>query len=243
MKDIGRLLPPEWLDVPVWNDLIAAMQQVLGEQAHDVIDKLAVIRRAEELNRELSVLTARTLGFKFDSTLIGDAEYRRLVEFIGLYYDQKASGDFLNFMGWIKNTRFTIRPLWGKRNVKTNEYSQFGYGSVAFTGNTIFDGHMDGWFPTTHVDLTYDQENFPLPSDADLVEMFTKLAPINLVLRYVYPTYPLDSKYLYFVPLFNVVERDRYFSSCFLAYSQIIVLATHETNSDRVFSSTTYVAA
>ena len=138
-------------------------------------------------SRELLTLTAKNLGFNYFSDTFTDIDYQRLIQFWGLFLNEKAPDSFINFIGFIKNTEISATLLWTNRDyqdfVSIDQIPAFNV--VTGTGGTILDpkeDHTDSYFPTPHVEVRYNPTNYNF-TFAELQELFRQIAPTHVVLE------------------------------------------------------------
>lgn len=145
---------------------------------------------------------ARSMGFDYFSDRITDEDYARIYKFIGEYWQDSGTEDFVAFMGFIKNMRLEIDQLWTRDkgdnatsdDVELRKYSFleiFDPSTMlpAWAGLITQEGidtnktpqGMD--YPTSHVAISYDIAVSQSLDLFDLVNLFYYLAPIHLVLE------------------------------------------------------------
>lgn len=197
MRD--RLLPPNYTDASLWKDLADAIDAVFKDSIDNPVKLLPLLRdtfpyRFAEWGEELPygifdktdlypfpkeeyILVNNYLGFSFSNSLFEREDFQNLSSNIGSYYAVKGSENFMDFFGYCLGAQFNAVPLW------TQNYADFYEEGDLAIGTPVYQG--GSWYPTTHVDLTYDFAKFGIFSPYDVADFFYYVAPINLVLRRV----------------------------------------------------------
>lgn len=134
--------------------------------------------------RSILVYQAEQLGFFLLSDSLTDEDYKRVVDFVSLYYPESGTKNFILFMGFVLNAVFTIAQMWSNTN-PGDDYVLF---SELSTGDVPIWESGGIWYPTSHVVISYDSLQFPSLSTTDVTTIFYLLAPIHLYL------YRIDAK-------------------------------------------------
>lgn len=164
------LLPGKFQAVPAWSDFAGQVETLMQQNLWGPITQLAQVRRPYLTERTYLILTAKLLGLDIKSDGFPDQTVRVMVEHLTRYYAYKGTDQFAEFLGFINNTRFTLKRQW------TTDYKTF-YDEPG--GTTWYDGGT--WYVTPHVVLTYDATQYT-PDPSDLKAQFYLFAPIHLVL-------------------------------------------------------------
>lgn len=156
--------------------------------------------------RSVLIDGARLLGFDYFSDSLTDEDYARIYRYVNEYWDDSAGSNFIDFMGFIKNTRFNIEQLWteDKGDYATSSdpiislypflEPNYGFYKPVYDKNTTPNmnaqqGDNNRHYPTAHVQLDYDLSftDGPLSQEdfEDIICLFYFLAPIHLVLERV----------------------------------------------------------
>lgn len=194
--DYKRLLTEQFKDVVafssgeegVWTALANSLNTVYKKNVDYPRDLLRKIRDERDNERIHIIKGTKQLGFDYRSDDFSDEEFRRLMLFLGLYYEQKGSVAFSRFLGYIKNSIFKIDQLW------TEDYLTFVKKSSVSTEDYLIKGGT--FYPTSHVSLSYDSSKFPI-DDSDVFSLFYKIAPIHLVLEALESQYFFDPDYVF----------------------------------------------
>lgn len=153
------------------------------------------------LSRSLKILVTKMLGLEYNSDVLTDDDYDRLILFLGIYNRQKGPDHFINFLGYIKDLDLSMHKLW------TEDYVDFRLNKPQSALDIFSNGT---WYQTTHVGLLYpDLGGIDNLDPRDIENLFYKLAPINLVLKWIASQTILDLTTLLIGT--NIVETD-YFS-------------------------------
>ena len=202
-NDWKTVLIPRLRETEAWSDLFDAISEVFANNIYKYIELLRYIRDPAKQDKQVNILQAEFLGFRYNSDKFTDEEYANIVYFLN-YYNRKVKGtqDFINFLGWVKNAKFKLVQLWatGKYNYSDDPtvedpFEQEGWVTAR---NSLVDGTGQGlYYPTSHVDLTYNGEDFHI-DESDVWYLFYKCAPIHLVLRSIAAVITADPYYLNF---------------------------------------------
>lgn len=157
-------------------------------------------------DRDVMIEQARNLGFDYFSNDIQDDDYQRIVTYLAKFWKNNGGDHFVSFMGFIKRTRFEIEQLWteaigdpGQPSIGTTPANERDYYSnllsrseyltkiwnrVDFNPLLTEDQEMRGaFYPTSHVELSYDVLDHPSIDKLDTLTLFYLLAPIHLVMH------------------------------------------------------------
>ena len=163
---------------PLWVDMADAISDVNAIHVLEPRRELQRIRNPDGLDRPYLIGNVRHLGFDYRSDTIPDEMYRLLMKMFALYLPENGTVTFVDFLGFIKNTRFDIERLW------TKDYKNFAE-LYQVPDNDRISANNRGFYPTSHVRLYYDAEDYPINEYADVYPLFYKIAPIHLVLERV----------------------------------------------------------
>lgn len=193
-------------DNPVWQDLIKIYESTQGNALDQQAIQLSEIRDMNRLtdsgattndqggmldpvdhelfDRATMVRICTMLGFGYpniNDQLFSTEDYLRIARNIGDYYKDQGTDSFIKFYGYCLNVKFDLQPTW------TNDYKNFFAEEDTTVGLPVWKGGT--WYPTSHVNLTYDAEHSPGLGRNDLRDFFNYLAPLNLVLLHVVEAY------------------------------------------------------
>lgn len=145
--------------------------------------------------RDALLKNAYIMGFDFFNNKLSDEDLQRLYEFLQLYWDESGSDDnFMKFIGFIKNARFDLIPLWSYEDDEIKTYEDLANNPDKDVYPVLSDKPRDAltvneggkWYLTSHVEIRYDLSQFgdfyTLNLD-DLETLFYYFAPIILVLE------------------------------------------------------------
>lgn len=193
------LLPP-YMSHQAWQDLADAVETLFDENVTPWVGALAALRhsfigdRTDSNSPLAAALAARDLipdtayttfdvtterlrlnmlGCRLSSVVGSDPEtLARFTRHVGSYWQEKGTSRLTDFLAFCTNSNVTVDMLW------TTDYVDFS----ATPGTPVWEG--GAWYPTTHVDLTFDGVSF----DADVpsfIRFFYDLANYNVVIRRV----------------------------------------------------------
>lgn len=157
-------------------------------------------------SRNTLVAQASNLGFDYFADTIQDDDYQRVVTYISTFWKHNGGNNFVDFMGFIKRMRLEIGQLWTesigdpglpsigtepandkdfyKQFVSESEYLTPVWERLDFNPNLTLDQELAGaFYPTSHVELSYDVLDHPQVDKLELLTLFYKLAPIHLVMH------------------------------------------------------------
>lgn len=133
-------------------------------------------------DRNWLIRNAQMLGFDFFSSELTTQDYYRIAKFVALYWPEGGNERFVNFLGFVKNIRFDLVKLWSKdtnpqvEDVEYDGLEDFKPGMIPIWDN-------GEWYPTSHVELRYDGEEYSRADLGDVRALFYALAPIHIVLQ------------------------------------------------------------
>lgn len=157
-------------------------------------------------DRDVLVDQAKNLGFDYFSSSLQDDDYQRIITYLAKFWKQNGGDHFVGFMGLIKRTRFDIEQLWteaigdpglpSEGTDPANEYDYYAnllsrseylpkmWNRLDFNPLLTTDQALNGtYYPTSHVELSYDILDRPNLDKLDITSLFYLLAPIHLVLE------------------------------------------------------------
>ena len=177
--DLTQLLSDTMRVRPPWLALATVASQVLYERVENYRISFEASRDSNFIGRTLRILLLSMAGLRWNSDIITDDAYQRLVDNISLYNQSHGDSDFVLFIGYCLGFEIEMVTLW------TTNYLNFVVGPQV---DSIFDDPPGPWYPTSHVGLLYEEyaPNAPTPSQQDaLVGIFYSVAPIHLVLEFI----------------------------------------------------------
>ncbi len=131
--------------------------------------------------RQLLIRNAQESGFNILAERLNDEDFARLVQTLAMYYAQKGTKAFINYIGYIKNVELKATQMWAQEDTSTDAYVNMQPEPL---GTTILEDPVAGtWYPTSHYRVEYDAEFFNTFNDNDFIELFLKFAPIHIVLE------------------------------------------------------------
>ena len=202
-NDWKTVLIPRLRETEAWSDLFDSISEVFANNIYKYVELLHYIRDPSKQDKMTNIMQAEFLGFKYNSDKFTDEEYANIVYFLN-YYNRKVKGtyDFINFLGWVKNAKFKLVQLWAQGEYNYSDdptvKDPFQEEGWVTSRNSLVDGTGNQkWYPTSHVDMTYNGEDFHI-DESDVWYLFYKCAPIHLVLRAIAAVITADPYYLNF---------------------------------------------
>lgn len=174
--DNTRLLVPESEDTEFYNTWLRAISTVADGVVHSPREALARLRFSP-VDAYYGSLNAQMLGLKVPLLSFTEAEYSRLMRWLGIFVQTRgASTQFINFLSFIKNVPIEYIPLWAT-----------DLDDIATLTETPDTSILDGgdYFPTPFYDVYYSLDFAPDVTTDDIKILLGAVAPIHLVLRNV----------------------------------------------------------
>jgi hypothetical protein len=157
-------------------------------------------------DRQTLIDQSRNLGFDYFSSSLQDDDYARIVSYLSKLWRANGGEHFIDFMGFIKRTRFEIEQLWtesigdpGSPSIGADPANELDYyanlmsrseylpkmwNRLDFNPLLTVDQELPGtYYPTSHIELGYDILDRPNLDKVDITTLFYMLAPIHLVLE------------------------------------------------------------
>jgi hypothetical protein len=174
--DYTQLLGDLPLEIPFWEDLFTAFGDVSNPVIEAPREDLQNIR-SPNVEPYYASLNLQMLGFKAPALSFMPPQYKLLMANMGKFIQTRgASAQFINFIGYILNTKLGYIPLWADNISDINSLNAV-YGTPIWEAGT--------WFPTPFYDIEVNIDDFPTTDAAQLTFLFTVLEPIHLVLRQI----------------------------------------------------------
>jgi hypothetical protein len=133
--------------------------------------------------RDLLVKQVNMLGMKLRSAgIISNDGYQAIARWVGMYWFQKGTEAFIDFINYSLSSSLTVIKLW------TSDYVNFLPDGDPGIGTPLWEG--GDWYPTTTVDIIAagGLTNIDIPT---LVNFFYEIANYNLVLQSITISYNL----------------------------------------------------
>jgi hypothetical protein len=143
------LLSPEVLDAAVAGNLVS-------ESALHAFD------------RETRLQSIAMSGLRIpESDKFLEGHYERLQRELSTYWYSKGTGSVVDFIAYVLNVPVSMSVLW------TEDYVNFFVEGNPSIGSPVYEGGT--WYPTTHVQLAYDQTSAPGVPLSTLLSLFYSL--------------------------------------------------------------------
>lgn len=198
------LLPPYLRLSPYFEELSDSVDEVFSDMVDNKIRVLQNIRNMWVTNpeleqkvlegsalqfedwsipeREILVQQVNMLGMKLKTAgVLTDNAYQRIARFLGMYWFEKGTYAFVEFINYCVGSELEVYRLWSRNNIP-GQYSDLTRAKADGTppGKPIWEGGE--WFPTTHVELESKGNMMNLDVQT-LSEFFYEIANYNLVLQ------------------------------------------------------------
>lgn len=210
----------DWLDTPIGKGKVTLSRRTRSNEnnnnyTYDFQDWVEVQVDGKEFvtlpvqtlhDRNTMIAQASNSGFDYFSSTLQDDDYARIVTYVNKFWRFSGGDHFVDFMGFIKRTRFEIEQLWtqdighpGEPSVtdvpanendyypdllRTSEYLPKVWDNLTFNlGDRVDPGLPGYYYPTSHVELEYNVLSRPNVDKLDVMSLFYLLAPIHLVLE------------------------------------------------------------
>jgi len=193
----STLLPPYLLINDYFTDYANSMDAVYGPLVDDKITAVSNLRNMWVQNpdmeltiqekemvdvsqwtvpeRDIVVKQVNMLGMKLmNAGIVTDASYQTIARFVGIYWFEKGTEAFIEFINYCLRSDLRVHNLW------TENYVDFLPEGDAGIGTPIWDGGT--WYPTTHVEIEAKGGLKGLDIRT-LQSFFYEIANYNLVLR------------------------------------------------------------
>lgn len=168
----------------VFDDLVYEKAKGLGELRNMWLENPELERKVQDAEmltledwtipeREIVAKQLNNLGLELGQsmTLFTDDDLLSLCRFLGLYWFEKGTQAFVDFINYCCGTHFSLSNTW------TKDYSEFFVEGDEAIGTPIWEG--GDWYPTTHVVFKSEDIN----TEVRLVTiLFNEIANYNLVL-------------------------------------------------------------
>lgn len=204
--DFTGLVPPRFINKPVWYDFLSALSDVLQDEIRNPISELEDIRHiTEETDPEIIKQSLNLLGFDLPVDLVRHNTDRlsRAVYMLTLFCERAGTYDFEKAISFVLGREISVTRLFTKDYVSFFEQPN---------GPMLKDG--GDWYQSTHISLGMSIENqdYRIITTENktiterLVDAFYEFAPVNLVVHDFY--YILTVKItLYFSGRIGQIKR------------------------------------
>ena len=177
--DLTQLLSDSMRKRPPWMSMAQVTSQVFYKYVEQQRIALGLSRNPENISRVLKIATLKMMGLEWNSDIITDDAYDRLLNTVSLYLQNHGTSDFVAYVGYALGFSLDMITLW------TQDYKHWSPGPKH---PAVFDHPPGPWYPTSHVGLLYEYYAKNAPSEEDLVaftNIFYQIAPIHVVLEFI----------------------------------------------------------
>lgn len=191
------ILLPDFMQSRAWLDYAAAIDELFS----DVDKKTRLLSRLREpihlsfeaqkkilgsqmfpqaeldrFDREFLVRSLNIIGMPFsDTSIFTDDHLFRLLQYLAKYWYTKGKGDVTQFLSYVLNSEVMVVNMW------TEDYVSFLPEGHPDIGTSVVYGGT--WYPTTHIQLSYDPTLLLDVGIDDVVRMVYDIGNYNLVLN------------------------------------------------------------
>jgi len=158
---------------------------------------LSTVRRALQ-DRKTLIDQSRVMGLDYYSDYLKDEDLARVADYISAYWPKNGQPEFIKFIGFVKSLSLDMEQLWTRDkgdNATSDDPVISAYDVLEPKDSSTNPVWLGGtWYPTSHVEITYDaliSSNI----DDDLILLFYTLAPIHLVLERISGSLNVDLSY------------------------------------------------
>lgn len=191
-----RALLPPYMQQPIWLELADAIDSLWGQSVEQQLNALGKMRDTWILNNNLEVdiqdrvlldpakydnfdpttemLRLNLLGLPITSpNFVATEDLVRFNRHMGQHWYDKGLGDFIDFLGYCLNVKADMVNLW------TEDYGTFV--PEGQQGTPVWDAGT--WYPTTHVQVTFDPGKYLGFPVVAFLQLFYDVANYNLVIE------------------------------------------------------------
>ena len=138
--------------------------------------RMLVQTELDHFDKEYLVRSLNLIGLPFNDTeIFTDDHLFRFLQSLASYWYQKGKGTVAEFLSFVLNSDLRIVNMW------TTDYVDFyPEGDDAIQGSITEGGT---WYPTTHIQLTYDPTFLLNVSIQDVIQMVYDIGNYNLVMH------------------------------------------------------------
>jgi hypothetical protein len=155
------LILPEYLD---------SLQDVSIDELNDATIRLRNLRRWDVMDSDYLDSFLQTLGLVFQTEEFDEETRRRFVKEVPSFIEVSGTKFYLNYFSFVIGILFEIDELW------SNNYKDF-------IKREDIAGSEEGWYPTNHVELTFDATIFGIIEVTVLIDLFYLLSSLPLVIE------------------------------------------------------------
>ena len=191
------LLPPYLAFNPFFSEWLDATDELFDQRVEEKVEILKNLRNmwvsnpdlerkiqagemisqtdwsVPEQNIVLKQLNMLGLQLGVPTVMFDEYSFMNLCRFIGMYWMQKGTQTFMDFVNFCTGLQFQIVNCW------TNDYKTFLPEGDDSIGTPIWEGGT--WYPTTHI--IFKSVNPKFTDMSMLGQLFYEIANYNLVLR------------------------------------------------------------
>lgn len=167
----NTLIIPEYLE---------SFQEVSIDELNDAIIRLRNLRRWDVMDQEYLAPFLQTLGMFFQYEAFDTETVRRFIKELPFFLELSGTRFFSNYLSFVVGAVFTVTELW------SSDYKTF------IEESEIPAGQEDLYYPTNHVKLSVDSEQFGTFDPQTIIDLFYTLASVPLVLDSISQTFEAE---------------------------------------------------
>ena len=170
-KEVKDYLPRNAKNTLILPEYLDSLQDISIDEIHDAIIRLRNLRRWNVMDPEYLDVFLQSLGAVFKSEQFDIETRRRFVKELPAFLELKGTRFYINYISFVIGALFTIDELW------SDNYSQF------ILREDIPGGNEVGWYPTNHVELSFDATIFGIIDTDIIIDLFYIFSSAPLVLQ------------------------------------------------------------
>ncbi|NNK83873.1 MAG: hypothetical protein HKO92_12175 [Flavobacteriaceae bacterium] len=169
-KEVKDYLPRNAKTTLILPEYLDSLQDISIDELHDAITRLRNIRRWNVMDPEFLDVFIQSLGLVFKTESFDIETRRRFVKELPSFLELSGTKFYINYISFVIGALFTIDELW------SNNY-------IDFILREDIVGSEDGWYPTNHVELSFDATIFGVLDVPLIVDLFYIFSSVPLVLQ------------------------------------------------------------
>jgi len=192
------ILLPNFLQTPLWIDLANTIDEHFKPVLDDPSSRLSRLREVihlgleaqsrilrsemvaedeiDRFDREILIKSLNLVGCPIqDYSPYSNTHLFRMLQYLPEFWYSKGSKSVVGFVSFVLNAGFSLDNMW------TDDYVNFVVEGDPSIGTPVYEG--GDWYPTTHVQLSYDPVQLSGFSVTDVIGLVQDLSNTNLVIH------------------------------------------------------------
>ena len=170
-KKIGDYVPRSVKPTLLLPEYWESVQDIFIDELQDCANRIRNIRRWEAMDQEYLDVFLQTLGMFFKSETFDTETKRRFIKELPAFLEMSGTKYTFNYLSFVVGALFEVKQLWSK------DYKAF------ILVEDIPPAEIKDYYPTNHVQLTFDSEVFGVIDPSTVLDIFYVLASLPLVLQ------------------------------------------------------------